>query len=431
MYRLKEIQTALAKLVGWEQIYPLQVDAELCETESGLTFNGAHPLCTLENVASVMPDGYSARYGAFNENIAYRKDDKVSYGGKIYKAIAPTIGETPDNNIYWHEFNPLSDYSAQLMKNGIAQTVQRFVTDKQKTGETRNLLERRAIADGAGRLTDVIRNEHKIVGLEITPIRSMGVTTKIERIGLQMSGNVGVLPIYLFHSSRTEPIAATSLNFERVNGGFQWFDLSEWYMPYVSQNTSAGGSWYICYSQNDMPTNMAAVNLGRDFSKDPCATCSMSAYNTWKEITKYIQIAPFSASIPAGWDDEPTMFDVQTIAYTSSCNYGMNAVITVGCDLTDFIIEQRAVFANVIQKQVAVNVLRTIAMNPSARVNRNQVNASRTDLLYEIDGNTNSPRAGGLGNELADAYKAISVDTQGIDRVCLACNNHGVRYSVV
>ena len=117
--------------------------------------------------------------------------------------------------------------------------------------------------------------------------------------------------------------------------------------------------------------------------------------------------------------------------YTNTINYGLNCEITVGCDLTDFIISQRQVFQTVIQRQVAVSALRMLAMNPNVRVNRNQSNATRTDILYELDGNTSGVRPGGLGYDLKKAYEALSIDTKGLDRICLSCNNRGVKYRTV
>ena len=104
--------------------------------------------------------------------------------------------------------------------------------------------------------------------------------------------------------------------------------------------------------------------------------------------------------------------------------------LSIGCDLTDFIIQQRAMFATCLQKQMAADVLRTLAMNPEVRVNRNQANASREDLLYEVDGNPQG-RATGLGKELKDAYDALDLDTRGIDRICLTCKPTRVKYTHV
>ena len=76
---------------------------------------------------------------------------------------------------------------------------------------------------------------------------------------------------------------------------------------------------------------------------------------------------------------------------------------------------------------MAVDILRTLALNPQVRVNRQQSNASTADLLYEVDGNPQG-RKSGLGADLEAAYKALDLDTRGIDRICLTCRPTGVKY---
>jgi hypothetical protein len=71
-----------------------------------------------------------------------------------------------------------------------------------------------------------------------------------------------------------------------------------------------------------------------------------------------------------------------------------------------------------------------LALNPQVRVNRHQANASKEELLYEIDGNPQG-RATGLGKELKDAYSALDLDTRGIDRICLTCQPTRVKYTTV
>ena len=83
-----------------------------------------------------------------------------------------------------------------------------------------------------------------------------------------------------------------------------------------------------------------------------------------------------------------------------------------------------------LQKQLAVNLIRTLALNPDVRVNRRQSNATKEELLYEIDGNPQG-RATGLGKELNEAYDALDLDTRGIDRICLMCKPSRVRYTHV
>lgn len=448
MYRLQDIDKALLSVVGWQQAYnpAEQIDKALCESESGLTFQGAHPLCTLGNIRSIMPEDYIMNYPEWNAILTYKVGAKVRHDGKIWICNKENSGVEPvlsdfnadfNNDFgaegigFWVLYNMASDFIRNLTINGIHTVVQQFITQKQLTNETRNLFERRTFFDGAARLAATIDPTDRLVGFEIVPVRSMGVTAKIERIGLQMVGAVGSVRIYLFHSSQVAPVQVVDVEFTNTKGGFQWFVPKEpIYLPYMGNDTDSGGSWYLCYNQRDLPKDMRALNVSKDWSRDPCATCLGGSVESWRELTKYLQISPFGVHVGADFKEYPEMFDVADIAYTNTMNYGMNCEISVGCDLTDFIISQRQIFATVIQKQVAANALRTMAMNPEVRVNRNQSNVGRNDILYELEGNAQG-RANGLGYELKKAYDALSIDTRGLDRVCLTCNNHGVRYRTV
>ena len=429
MIRLNEIETALMNVVGWEQSYdPAKaIDTDLTVSESGLTFQGAHPLVTLDNMAAIMPDDWGFQYPQWVSGTMYPKGAVVSHSGEYWEALRITNTE-PVEGDSWKKYNILSDFLRRLTRNAVHTAVQTFLQNKELARETRSLVERRTFFDGAARLKATIDNSHRIVGLEIVPVRALGVTAKIERIGLQMVGGTGAVNIYLFHSSQNEPIKTATLNYTNTSGGFQWFTLDDFYLPYLGPDTDAGGAWFLCYAQDELPAGMEALNVSKDWSAEPCQTCLGGSIEGWKQLTKYLQVSPFAVREPDGWDGE--MFDIGRLAYTNTRNYGINAEITIGCDLTDFIIEQRGIFATVLQKQVAVSALRTLAMNPDVRVNRHQVNATRDSILYEVDGNPQG-RASGLAYELAQAYKALAIDTQRLDRICLCENNHGVRYRTV
>lgn len=438
MVRLQDIQKALLNVCGWAQDYnpQNQIDDALCQSESGLTFQGAHPLVTLANVRAIMPDDYLYKYSQWKNDVSYKAGAKVKHNGVVWIALADNAGSEPDeNNSDWEKYNSLSDFVRHLTINGINTAVQQFIQEKQLQQETKNLLERRTFFDGAARLAATIDPTGKIVGFEIVPVRSMGVTTKIERIGLQMVGATGTVRLYFFHSSQIAPMKVIDLEFTNTKGGFQWFTPEEpIYLPYIpgtdGNGNDSGGAWFLCYNQNDLPAGMQALNVSKDWSVEPCQTCLGGSIESWRQMTKYLQVSPFGIHAPMDFAEYPEMFDIGKIVYTNTMNYGMNVEISVGCDLTDFIISQRQIFATVIQKQVAANVLRTIAMNPDVRVNRNQVNVTRDELLYELDG-APTGRASGLGYELKQAYRALSLDTRGLDRICLQCNNHGVKYRTV
>ena len=256
----------------------------------------------------------------------------------------------------------------------------------------------------------------------------MGVTLKIHKIGFQAVGATGTVKFYLFHSSQKDPVKTFEVNFTNTSGGFQWFSFEDLFLPYISDGTDAGGAWFLCYYQDELPFGMEALNVSKDWSREPCGTCNIGSVEVWREMTKYLQVSPFCVIPPEDFSENPQMWDIAQTMYTNTMNYGINCEISIGCDLTDFIIEQRAIFANVVQRQVAVDTLRMMAMNPSVRVNRNQSNVSRMDVLYELDGNSQSNRPQGLGYDLKKAYDALTLETKGLDRICLKCQNGGVKY---
>lgn len=444
MIRIPVIVDALNPLVGWLQSYDPKdvIDESLTQSESGLYYQDAHPLLTLRNVRSIMPEDYLFRYQQWNEYVTYKKWQKVRHSNIVWVAKEDNVGKEPPASDfsgdfsqdfgggYWQAYNFLSDYLHQQTESGIAQTVQTFLQVKGLLRETKDLLERRTFFDGAGRLTNTQPNQGKLVGMEINPVRSMGVTTKIERIGLQMTGATGTIRLYLFHSSQREPINVADVEFTKENGGFQWFDLKDWYLPYISDNTNSGGSWYVVYNQNDLPQGMMAINATKDWSREPCMTCNPGSVAGWRELTKYLLISPFKTHAYETFMQYPELWDIQDNVYTNTCNYGINVEVSVGCDLTDFIVRERQMFATVLQRQVAVNLLRTMAMNPDVRTNRNQSNVSQQSILYELDGNPQG-RETGLGYELRKGYDALDLNTRDIDRICLTCRPVGVRYRTV
>lgn len=441
MYRIKEIQDALLHVCGWEQSYnPKEaIDSDLTRSESGLMFQGAHPLLTLDTMRAIMPDDWGYQYPEWNSRETYSAGTIVQYdlNGNDDELYWESIRDNNTNEIpgesvlFWKPYNILSDFLERVTRNGIATAIQTFTQIKQLDKETRNLLERRTFFDGAGRIRATLQNTHKLVGFEIVPVRALGVTAKIEKIGLQMTGGTGIVKMYLFHSSQIDPIKTFDLDFQVKNGGFQWFTLEDCFLPYISKDNNSGGSWFLCYNQDELPQGMESINVSKDWSREPCGTCNIGSVEVWRELTKYLQVTPFMYNAPETFAEYPELWDIAYTMYTNTQNYGLNCEITVGCDLTDFIISQRQIFQDVIQKQVAVIALRALAMNPNVRVNRYQSNATRTDILYELDGNTSGVRPGGLGYQLKKAYEALKLDTQGLDRVCLSCNNRGVRYKAV
>ncbi len=434
MVRAIDIQEKLLHLIGWEQNYDtsdLKISDALTVSESGLYFQQIHPLLTLQNMSCIAPDFKNMTFEEYNAEKPYSKGNVIKYGSLLYKALQNSTGKQPDiESEYWVETNPFSEWLESKTKASIQKSIARYCNEKIAQGTYKTLCENKTLFDGTGRLVDVVKNKKNLVGFEIVPIRAKGVTTKINKIGLQFT-EPGEYTLYLMHSSMDAPVKIIKLNKIRKNS-IEWFSLNDVYLPYQSEDNDAGGSWYLCYFQSELPEGSQAIRKDKDWSKEPCNSCSRKELLAWQAWSKYIEVHPFFVNEElVEIEEEPRLWDVENNQYTYDNNYGLNLEITVACDITDFIIEQRMLFQDIIAKQVAVDMLREFAYNANVRTNRHSINASRLDILYEVDGDSSSMKKSGLSYQLDMAFKAIKLSTEGIDRVCLPCKNNGIKYRTV
>lgn len=424
MIRIADIQDKLLHLVGWKQNYDLSnitLSDNLTQTESGMYFQQIHPLLTLDNLQSIAPDFQNYNWQVYDTNKAYKSGEVVRIEDSLYKALQNVpIKTSISDTDYWIETNPFSEWLEDKTKASIVKLVNKFINMKLADKASKSLIENKTLFDGTGRLTNKIENRNRLVGFEIDTVRSKGVTVKIDKIGLQMT-EPGSYTLYIFHSSNPEPIY--TLTFEKTKANsLEWFKpKDDILLPYESVNTDAGGSWYLVYKQSELPENAQAIYKDRDWSTGPCKACSRSEFLAYQAWSKYIEIHPFCIS-----EDEE--FDPEAMNFTYDKNYGINLEVSAYCDLTDFIIKQRAMFQDVLSKQVAIDFLREFAYNPNVRTNRHSINASKLDILAELDGDSSSMRQSGLSYELDIALKALSISTQGLDRICLPCVNNGIKY---
>lgn len=415
MYRLAEIVNSFSTLVGWRDT------KTLAHSDSGLYYQEANPLLTLRALRGVMPKDWVSRYPAYENGRVYPKDVKVAQSGKVYLSLKDNNTEALENTTAWAECDVLEDYLKQITEASIKKAVTKFVNEKIIGLETKNLVDRRTLFDGAGRKEGRTPNKGHIVGFELVPTRTNGLLTTINKIGLQMWGNVGEVKLYLFHSSQAEPIATKTVTIAKSNGSFAWFDL-DWAIPYMREDISAGGSWYIVYNQAALPTYMESINFGRDWSREPCGTCNKGDIQLYRLMQKYLTVSPFYVDVE-NWNEE--LWDIEGNMYTACENYGINLMFTMACDITETLLAERFQFANLIQLQVATDALREIALNPEVAVNRTQSNVDRNNILFEVIGDGGGIK--GLQGELNKAYKALSIDLKGLDPICMTCHNKGIR----
>lgn len=433
MYRAQCITSGLANLLGWRQNYDTEaftISDSLTTSLTSRFYQDIHPLLTLDNIKSIAPDFKRVNYPAWSSETQYRVGDRVQDGGgNRFRAKKPSLNlepETaPDN---WERFDSFSEWLEQKTNASIIKAISTFWDQKMAEKTLKNLLEKKPLFNGAGRIYDLVESGSNWVGFELVPIRANGVTVKIEKIGLQFTGESDVT-LYLMHSSSLEPIKTIQVHRSKSQS-IEWFDQTDLFLTDVSESTDSGGSYYLIYKQSALPEGIQAVNKNKDWSAKPCTSCDQSDFASWNIWSKYLEIHPFKIN-PEEPDQDTILWDVAKNLYTYNTNYGINLQISIECDVTDLIIGQKYSFQNMIGLQVAVDMIREMAYNPNFNIGRTQQNFSRMELLYELDGDSTGTKKSGLVYQLDQAMKAMSIDTTELSRVCFPCGNKGVKYRTV
>ena len=425
MIRIADIQKRLQGLVGFGNVADkeLRLSKAMTESESGLYFTDEHPLLTLRRLRDTAPKDLNAVVNKWRAEQSYKKGEIAEYDERRYIATrdtmeVPTIGD-------WEEVSDFDVYLHQKVKASISKVLNRWYEEKKIELSTKTLLDNRYLFTNAGRIADTIEKKGRIVGIELQTPRYASVSTKISKIGLQTKGK-GKTTLYLFHDSNPMPIKSIELNVTQ-DGMMQWFNVDDIVLPYVSDMNDAGGVWYLCYWEEDLG-DMQAIKKDYDFAKQPCSTCSQYEYDNHQAWSKYLGVSPFYAMPNDGESRE--LWDIESNMYTNACNYGINLQVSVECDLTDFVIEQKKIFANAISKQFALDMLTMMYYNGNERINfQSQGNFEK--VAFDIEGDSQGRYKGGIRHELDQAIKALKIETNGIDSICLQCRKKGVRIGVI
>lgn len=427
MYKIDSIETGFLHLIGVKQYHDpqiLTIADSLLESESGLFLQQSHPLMTLDNIYSVAPDFDNIAYDTWNdpESVLYRQYDRVTYDDVNYRALRDNQDKQPDiSPDDWERFNEFDEWLENNIKNSIGNTIRKFLNEKKVIKTARSIFENKALFNGAGSLTDLITNSGNWVGFELVPKRYNGISIDIKRVGFQ-SSKAETFNLYLFHSSKNGYVKKQEITISEAKS-FEWVNLSEWYLPYIDDN-NAGGSWYVVYNQNELSGK--AINTVRDWSQKPCncSRANLNLYNLWSE---FLTITPFKA----GFVDE-NIWDIENNIYLTETNFGLNLELSVYCDYTKTLVDQRDLFKDIIFYGLAMDFLRIMAYNPNANIDRHVRNAlpSAERILYEIDGDSRG-REGGLKKDFRLAMDAIKLDFEGLSKYCFPCRKTGVKYKVI
>lgn len=378
MYTASTLLTGLAGMTGWRQNRDAagwQLSAAAILSSSGTYYNDAHPMLTLANLAAAAPD---------------------------FKVLHPADAAAQE-----------TAFSAWLMEKTEAaqlKCVDDWFAMKYGRASAGNLLEWTQLFETNSRQLDLDANTGQFVGFEIFPARSRAQVIRITEIGLQFTENQTVT-ILAFSPGTLTPVFTSSALVYTGAGSVQWFPLT-----LTIDSTRA-----LLLGYNQATMSGQSINGISDYTA------------VWQGHVHYPKGKLFmatAAAAPVSAGTVSALWDVADTEYTVSTNYGINLRLSVECDYTAFVLDQKQKFRQALTKRVAMDLVNELSHDPESRVNRHNENAAKDKirLVHDIEGDTQG-RAMGLAKEYDDALKSIAFDDRRIDRMCLpAQKKTGVRF---
>lgn len=265
-----------------------------------------------------------------------------------------------------------------------------------------------------------ITNEGRFSGVMFQLRDDIGTMAIINRLGLFLTAPVTNLNIYLFHSSQEQVINTYQFT-STTNNSFSWNEIRIELAYDITASGIAGGTWYIGYYQDDLAgqSSQAIQYRGMNWKVGYTGCCGSTAEQkaSYNSISTRVAMCGFyvpSASLPV---DPNERFDNDVVVKTNSNNHGFNFNVSVGCDLTQFWIDNRRTMARAIKLAVAIQVL--TMMKYSSQIN-NVEEAVKIMIVRDLEGPADTG-AKALYQQLADAIKALKLDQGNLNKDCIPC----------
>ena len=379
MFDSNKSRDCIRAIKGWKDHYDTDdipaLSAELKESESGEYYQEEHPALRLDYIKASLPSNRSLE--------EYLKEVEDS-------AITAVLNDI-------QEKKELEEVSKELVGNDV-------------------------ILNSYGWINDTILNEGRFVGIMLRPRFDIGIKAIVNRMGLQFTQPQTGLKIYLYHSQRREHLAVYEFTSTKA-GDFVWQDVNEFIMTADDKELS-GGTYYLGYYQDDIMGN--AVQYRKlNWDTGFCRSCDQGVrQKAYGSISKHIQMGAFyvpSANLDAG----RLMFDPEAVMTVSENNWGMNLNISVNCDLTNFICDNRNILKKALGLKVAEKIMKGMLFSTEINSIEEQL---RFAMIRELEGDKET-RHTPLPKRYEKAIEALHLNTSSINSTCLPCQRKsGVSY---
>ncbi len=417
MFNVATIQEEFLALIGYRPDDNPEIAfnpiGDLLGGSSGIVINGQHALLTIDNLVNLAPPFEEYTYPAWAIGTTYAKGTLVTDSGKYYASVQGTnVGHAVALTDWWRETNPFNEWLRNITLDAITQVVNDWINKKFERKTAANLLHRNWLFNYPGHEYQPIGTTGRFVALRVIACPYIDVLTRVDRLSLHMSGSENI-PLKLFRNGGATPIETHTLDVGTATGLTGTFETSpEWELE-------RNEVYYIAIDTEDLTTaelqnsigNMDRVRWGDKY---------------FPGVMPFAEVSGFHHEGPGeiGWDEVSPRI-------TTGNNFGFNLILSSRCDYTEFLVDHKDLFPDLLAKGVAMALLRQFAYNPKAAVNRTEGNVNRASILYEIDGDSQGPRPGGIRYLYNQTMARSTFDSTKLSKFCLPCGNRGMKTGVI
>lgn len=369
MFNSTKVVDKYKNLLGWKQhhdVTEIDLPAELTLSDSKEYYQQKHPALRLDLIQALIPENYTLE--------TYLRDTITDSTNEI--------------------FNDL-------------------LQDRQVSSFGKTLLDQSVLLDRYGWINDKITNMNRFVGFQIKVKSVTALKMMINEIGLQLD-NAQTLQLTLFHSQKTAPL--TTIDMTTIGDGNWTWKTADLELNSFSAELFQGGVFILGYYQEDLTGS--AINYSNfDWNKGFCGSCGSNHSHVWRSIKKHFHVYPIY--VPTGSFTKDEMFDLNSAIYTHDQSWGMNLKMSVHCDLTDFFIQNRMAFKNLLGWKVAHKILEM--MKFSQQINTIEENIKMM-IIRDLEGDVDT-KLTNIPSRYNRELKAVQFNTSGVNSDCLNCES--------
>lgn len=309
---------------------------------------------------------------------------------------------------------PLDKYLEETIEGSINGIFNDLLQYRKLKNYGKSLLENSILLDRFGWNKDLIINQNRFVGMQIRVKSLEGLTAVIDEIGLQFSQAEADFNLYVFHTSKKEPVKTITVNVTG-NGHWSWSPQGIELASYSSAEYN-GGAFIVGYYQEDL-TGSAINYTNFNWDTGVCGGCNNSHFKVWQNIRTNFHVYPLY--VPAGNFVKGEMFDLENAVFDRDQSFGLNFKFTVKCDLTDFFIRNKFAFKNLLAHKVVWKILKD--MEFSQQINSVESNIKMM-IIRDLEGDIETKLVN-VPSLYHRELKSVAFDISGINAKCLACES--------